>query len=88
MFALVLPTRDTTSLTATMRDAWGPALGTPDDPNKRQRHRRQAAPATRRDTVLNARIRQALRDLTDRATRAESAEIRGIGGLENAVSHS
>ena len=86
MFALVLPTRDTTSLTATMRDAWGPALGTPDDPNKRQRHRRQAAPATRRDTVLNARIRQALRDLTDRTTRAESAEIRGIEGLENAVS--
>lgn len=76
-FALVLPAQDATPLTTIMRAAWGPALGTPDDPKKRAHHRRQAAPATRRDTILNARIRQALRDLTDRTTRAESAEIRG-----------
>lgn len=75
-FALVLPAQDSPPLTTTMRVAWGPALGTPDDPKKRAHHRRQSAPATRRDTLLNGRIRQALRGLTGRMARAESAEIR------------
>lgn len=77
-FAMVLPTQDAAPLTVTIRTAYGPALGRPDDPKKRTGHRRQSARATRRDTPLNAQIRQALRDLTERTRRAESAGIRGI----------
>lgn len=77
-FAMVLPTQDAAPLTVTIRTAYGPALGRPDDPKKRTGHRRQSARATRRDTPLDAQIRQALRDLTERTRRAESAGIRGI----------
>lgn len=77
-FAMVLPTQDAAPLTVTIRTAYGPALGRPDDPKRRTGHRRQSARATRRDTPLNAQIRQALRDLTERTRRAESAGIRGI----------
>lgn len=75
-FAMVLPTQDATPLTTAMRAAWGPALGKPDDPKKRASHRRQSTLATRRDTALNGKIRQALRDLSRRTATAESAEIR------------
>lgn len=77
-FAMVLPTQDATPLTVTIRTAYGPALGRPDAPKKRTSHRRQSARATKRDTHLNAQIRQALRDLTERTRRAERAGIRGI----------
>ena len=75
-FAMVLPTPDAAPLTTAARAAWGPALGKPDDPKKRASHRRQSARATKRDTVLNGKIRQALRDLTRRTATAENAEIR------------
>lgn len=77
-FAMVLPNQQATPLTAIVRNNYGPALGKPDDPKKRIDHRRQSAPATKRDTPLNAQIRQALRNLTERIHRAESAGIRGI----------
>lgn len=77
-FAMVLPAQDATPLTVTIRTAYGPALGRPDDPKKRTSHRRQSATAAMRDTALNAKIRQALRDLTERTRRAEGAGIRGI----------
>lgn len=77
-FAMVLPAQDATPLTVTIRTVYGPALGRPDDPKKRASHRRQSASATKRDTALNAKIRQALRDLTERTRRAEAAGIRGI----------
>lgn len=77
-FAMVLPTQDATPLTTAMRAAWGPTLGRPDDPKKRSGHRRQSARATRRDTPLNEKIRQALRDLSKRTATAESAGIRGV----------
>lgn len=76
-FAMVLPTTDATPLTTVTRAMWGPALGAPDDPKKRTSHRRQSARATRRDTALNEKVRQALRDLTKRTATAERAEIRG-----------
>lgn len=77
-FAMVLPSQQAAPLTAMIRTNYGPALGKPDDPKKRIDHRRQSAPATKRDTPLNAQIRQALRNLTERTHRAESAGIRGI----------
>lgn len=76
-FAMVLPTTDATPLTTAARATWGPALGKPDDPKKRASHRRQSTRATRRDTALNEKIRQALRDLTKRTATAERAGIRG-----------
>lgn len=75
-FTMVLSAQDATPLTTTIRTAYGPALGRPDDPKKRTSHRRQSASATKRDTALNAKIRQALRDLSRRTATAESAGIR------------
>ncbi|MCO5105051.1 MAG: hypothetical protein M9919_13725 [Burkholderiaceae bacterium] len=70
-FAMVRATDAPHPLIATLRDQWGPSLGTPDSHAKRTAHRRQSAPATAPDAVVNARIRQALRDLTKRAATAE-----------------
>lgn len=76
-FAQVIPTENPTQMTE-FRNAWGARLGRPRDTVKQAAHRRQAAPATRRDTALNARIKEALRALTGRT---RTAEIRGKRNL-------
>jgi len=75
-FAMVLPVDTASPLTGQMYD-WVTQLGRPADDEKKQSHRRQSRPATRRDSGLNQRIRNALTALTARSkAKPRNAEIR------------
>lgn len=83
MLAMVRTTDTAKPLTRLAREQWGPALGKADDPAKRAARRRQSVTATVRDTALNERTRQALRNLT---ARCAHAEIRWISDAEQMAS--
>ena len=76
MFAMVVPADDLSPLTCFYQSQLS-QLGRPLDPS-RQRLRRRRARVTQRDVAFNERIRQALRQLSERtATQVKNAQIRG-----------
>lgn len=87
MFAMVVPAEHIGDLTC-FYQAQLSQLGRPRDPS-RKRQRRRRCRLTQRDVAFNERIRQALRQLTDRtATQVKNAQIRGeTDGRSGALSY-
>ena len=78
-FAQVTPTAPSSPLAGLLLDQL-PQLGTPADTKAKAQHRRQSRACTRRDTVVNKRIHDALRHLS---SSRKNAEISVVSDHEN-----
>lgn len=71
MFAMIETDPDASDFMKLLHSAGGP-LGAPESASRRQAHRRQRRPGTRRDSALNDKIRVAMRKLTRSQRRGNS----------------